>query len=201
MRHDFESVGVADTTISHFSLLIFHYMYLLADFHHGVDDGGAVGEDGLALFAHLEAHHGLAHGGLVRDLAVEGVSLGGAGDGVGEFLTLLILDDHLGAHVHVLAAHLALVQDADVLELGLQFGDACFQGSLVVLGLVVFAVFGQVTEAAGHADLLGGLVTAGGFEVFQFLLELFKALTGHNDFFHIGHSPFGVFGERAYRPL
>ena len=24
MRHDFESVGVADTTISHFSLLIFH---------------------------------------------------------------------------------------------------------------------------------------------------------------------------------
>ena len=68
----------------------------------------------------------------------------------------------------------------------LQLGNAGVQLALLVLGLVILAVLGQVAETPGHFDLLGHLVGAGGLQIVQFLLELQGAgLTHSVFFFHI----------------
>ena len=52
--------------------------------------------------------------------------------------------------------------------------DAAIELGLLVFGLVVFAVFGQITERTRFLDLLGDLFFAGRLEIEQLLLELLE---------------------------
>ena len=133
----------------------------------------------------------MAHGALVADLAVQGVSLGAAHDVVLLDLVLTLhLDGDVGTDRDVLNAQFALVDDDSVLDHLLQLGDAVLDQTLGVLGLIVLAVLGQVAVAAGFLDLLGQLLAAHGLEVLQFLLHSFQAGSGHFDLLcHLRISP------------
>ena len=58
----------------------------------------------------------------------------------------------------------------------LQLRDAGVQLALLVLRLVILGVLGQVAERARFFQLLGYLVRAGGFQIFQFFLISVKAV-------------------------
>ena len=64
----------------------------------------------------------------------------------------------------------------DVLDLG----DAAVELGLLVLGLVVFAVFGEVAEGARLLDLLGDFLFAGRLQIKKFLLQFLE--TERTDF-------------------
>ena len=132
-----------------------------------------------------------AHGALVADLAVEGVSLGAAHDIV--FLGLVLAglaDGNVGAHGNVIHAQFALVDYNCVLDGLLQLGDAVLHQTLRILGLVVLAVLRQVAVAAGFLDLFSQLLAADGFEVFQLLLHCLQTGSGHLDLLcHLRISP------------
>ena len=133
----------------------------------------------------------MAHGALVADLAVDGVSLGAANNVV--LLGLIIaghFDGNVGANRNAVHAQLALVDDHSVLDHLLQLGDAVLHQTLGVLGFIVLAVLRKVAVAAGFLDLLGQLLAADRLEVFQFVLHRLQAGSGHLDFLcHFGSSP------------
>ena len=69
----------------------------------------------------------------------------------------------------------------DVLDLG----DAAVELGLLVLGLVVFAVFGKVAVAAGDLYFLCDLDACGRFQLFQLFGQLILAGLGHlNGVYH-----------------
>ncbi len=53
---------------------------------------------------------------------------------------------------------------------------------LLVLGVVVFGVFGDVPELAGNTNPLGNLAALLGLEIIDLLPELLVALGGEYDF-------------------
>src|SRR5699024_5088877 len=146
------SAGAAVFLIS--SMLSSALRLAVGDSQHLVDHGVAGGQQDLGLIAHGLAQQGVAHGALVADLALEGVGLGAAHDVVFLGVLVLHLDGDVGAHRNAVHAQLALVDDLDVLDHLFQLGDTVLDQALGVLGLVVFAVLGQVAVAAGLFDLL-----------------------------------------------
>ena len=121
----------------------------MGDGQHFVLDGLAGGQQDLSFLAHGLAQQSVAHGALVADLAVDGVSLGAANDIV---LLGLIIADHLdgnvGANSNAVHAQLALVDDHSVLDHLLQLGDAVLHQTLGVLGFIVLAVLRKVAAVS-----------------------------------------------------
>ena len=68
----------------------------------------------------------------------------------------------------------------------LQLGNAGVELALLVFGLVILAVFRQVTEASGLLDELCDLVGTGGLAVIQLLFQLVVPLLTHFEFFYHG---------------
>ena len=62
-----------------------------------------------------------------------------------------------------LGIQFALVQNADVFQLILDFSDPALDDGLIVLGFVVLTVFRQVAEGQRHLDFLGDLLAFDGF--------------------------------------
>ena len=170
-------------------LLLFFHNFLplgsvcrVGDAQHLVVDGMAGGQQDFGGVADSLLQQGVAHGALVADLAVQGVSLGAAHDVVLLDLVLTLhLDGDVGTDRDVLNAQLALVDDDSVLDHLLQLGDAVLDQTLGVLGLIVLAVLGQVAVAAGFLDLFCQLLAADSLQVFQFLLHCLQASSGHLD--------------------
>ena len=78
---------------------------------------------------------------------------------------------HFAANGDLILGLIILIDDHRMLEDILQLGNTGIQLALLILRLIILAVFGQVSEAAGNFDLLGNLVCAGGFIIFQFLFS------------------------------
>ena len=83
--------------------------------------------------------------------------------------------------------NIIMVDDLHMLELFLQLCDAGFHDSLVILGLIILTVLGQVTESTGYTDLLGYFRTTSGAQLMQFFLELVKALLCHQNLIQSNH--------------
>ena len=135
-------------------------------------------------------HQGLAQRRLVGNLALARAGLGSAHEGVDALLAGGVLQVHDMADRD--AAALGGSGDNDAVgELLLEHLDAVLVGSLLVLGVVVLRVLGQVAEVAGHGDGLGDALALGGLAPGKLLLKLELAFGGKHDclaYFH-GKSP------------
>ena len=133
----------------------------------------------------------MAHGALIADLAVEGVSFGAAHDIVFlGFVLAGLADGDVSTHGNVIHAQLTLVDQNCVLDGLLQLGDAVLHQTLRILGFIVLAVLRQVAVAAGFLDLFSQLLAADSFEVFQLLLHCLQTGSGHLDLLcHLRISP------------
>ena len=136
------------------------------------------------------AQHGFADGGFIRNPAVLGIGLGGADD----FVNLVLLGPHLpnadfGADVHHFGVQLAFIQHVDVFQLALDFRDAALDDGLLVFGLVILAVFGEIAERKRYLDFLRNLFPFDGLQIFQFFFQPPESLVGDNRLFcHIAVS-------------
>lgn len=141
------------------------------------------------LIANFGAQQGLAEGRLFRDCAVHGVGFLRADHLIRSFGTSLDIGyAHFAANGDLILGLVVFIDDHRMLEDVLQLGDTGIQLSLLIFRLIVLAVFGQVTEAAGNLDLLGNLVCAGGLIVFQFLFQFLIARRAHAEFIRSCHS-------------
>ena len=68
----------------------------------------------------------------------------------------------------------------------LELGDPVLEHRLLVLGVVVLGVLGDVAELAGDANPLGDLAALLGLQVLDLLTELLVALRGEYDFLQSG---------------
>ena len=102
-----------------------------------------------------------------------GIGLGAADDGE-HALTAVHVHGHRGADVH-LARALRRVHNGGLGEDAADLGDARLHHALLVLGIVVLGVLGDVAELAGDLDALADLGTLLVLEVVQLLLELLLA--------------------------
>ena len=66
----------------------------------------------------------------------------------------------------------------------LQLGDAGIELALLVFGLVILAVFGQVAEAAGLFNQFRNFIRAGRFAVVELFFQLIIPSLAHFEFFH-----------------
>ena len=75
-------------------------------------------------------------------------------------------------------------------QLLLEPGDAVLEQRLLVLGVVVLGVLGDVAELARLADAVGHLAALVDLELLDLLLELLVAVWGEDDvLFHSSHRP------------
>ena len=68
----------------------------------------------------------------------------------------------------------------------LELGDAVLEHRLLVLGVVVLRVLGDVAELACDADPFGDLAALLGLEILDLLTEFLVALRGEYDFLQAG---------------
>ena len=134
--------------------------------------------------ADLMAEQRLAERRVVGDAALHGVGLLRADDGVELLVTgLHILNLDGAAEADLAFGVLGLVDDDGVGKDVLDLGDAAVELGLLVLGLVVFAVFGKVAEGARLLDLLGYFLLTRRLQIKKFLLQLFEAERTDLEFF------------------
>ena len=72
-----------------------------------------------------------------------------------------------------------VVDDGGAAQALFELRDLAFQLGLLVLGVVVLGVFGDVTEIAGLADSFGYFTAPDGREVLDFLFELLQTIGGN----------------------
>src|SRR5712692_4638715 len=143
--------------------------------------------DDLAL---LLAQDRLADGRLVRELALRRVRLRRADDVVLNGLVRVhVLQLHVRADRDDVLGDLLLVDHARVEEALLELGDPVLEHRLLVLGVVVLRVLGDVAELARLLDALGNLATLLGREVVDLLLELLVALCSEDYVLHVRRPP------------
>src|SRR5829696_7285248 len=123
----------------------------------------------------------LADGRLVRQPLVRRVGLGGADDRVLEALALLVLAGHQRADADDVVVELGRVDHLRGAELVLELRDPRLEHRLLVLGVVVLGVLGDVAELARLLDALRDLAAAGDGEVLDLLLELLESFGGEDD--------------------
>ena len=151
------------------------------------------------LLALLAAEQGLADRALVGEAVVLRVGLGRADDRVlAGGLALGVLERHPGADRDRLGRDVLGVDHAGVAQLLLERLDAVLELGLLVLGVVVLRVLGDVAELARLLDPLRHLAALGRREVLDLLLELGVALFGE-DHFAVHRITFFVGGRRDER--
>ena len=90
-----------------------------------------------------------------------------------------VFERHRGTDDGLVAA-LGRLDDLRVGQDLVDLCDALLDKRLLVLGVVVLGVLGNVAELAGDADALAELIALLGLEVMQLLFELCLALGGKN---------------------
>ena len=95
---------------------------------------------------------------------------------LGGLVGLLVL--HVDGHAHAddVGVHVLVVDHAGAAELVLEVADLLLEHGLLVLGVVVLGVLGDVAELASLLDPLGHLAPAIGAQVLDLGLELLEAL-------------------------
>src|SRR3954451_10618979 len=142
--------------------------------------GGAVGQADLDGVALLAAHERLADRRLVGELARLDVGLRRADDRVGRRLALLVLDVDRRADPDHVVGQLGGVDDLRRVQPLLELRDPRLEHRLLVLGVVVLGVLGDVAELARLLDALGDLATLRRLQLLELRLEPFEALGGQN---------------------
>ena len=128
----------------------------------------------------------LAHRGLVRQLVLCRIRLRRADD--------VVLERLVG--LHVAQAHLRADRDSVLRDLLLrdhpcrqqpllELGDLVLEHRLLVLGVVVFRVLGDVAELAGDPDALGHLAAPVAAQMVDLALQLLVALRCEDDFLQL----------------
>ena len=126
----------------------------------------------------------LAERGIVGNAAFHGVGLLRTDDGVKLLVTRLhILDLDGAAEADLALGVLCLVNNDGMGENIFNLGDAAIKLGLLVLGLVVFAVLGEVAERTRLLDLLGDFLLAGRLQIKKLLLQLLEAVRTDLEFF------------------
>jgi hypothetical protein len=97
---------------------------------------------------------------------------------------LLVFHMHNGTHSNGLGVDVLLVDDARAAQLVLELHDSRLQHRLLVLGVVVLGVLGDVAELAGLLDAVSDLAALVAFEVGDLLLELLQTLCGDQRLTH-----------------
>jgi hypothetical protein len=138
------------------------------------------------LVAALAPNEGPTDRGLVGQLGVGGLGLGGADDRVLVGLAGLVLDVDDRADADDIGAEVRRVDHGGRTQLVLQRGDPRLQHRLGVLGVVVLGVLRNVAELAGLFNPRSDFTTAGGGELVELRLEVDKAFLREDDVF--GHS-------------
>ncbi len=117
----------------------------------------------------------------VREL-LRGLGLGGADDREGLRLAGVVeLDAHGVADLDDLVVDLVPADHGGRAELLLEGEDARLEHRLLVLGVVVLGVLGDVPELTGLLDALGDLSAANGGELLELVLELLETFGGEDD--------------------
>src|SRR4051794_15422261 len=166
---------------------------------HDLELDGAARRGHLDHIALLVTEHGLPHRRLVREPVVGRVGLGRADDLVLVGLPIVdVLDFHLGADRHHVLRDVGGVDDARGAELLLQAGDAALEQRLLVLGVVVLGVLGDVAELASGPDPVGDLTPLDRLELLDGRLQLFVPGLGEDDVFL--HDTFPWWCERGTVP-
>src|SRR5262245_61175548 len=124
---------------------------------------------------------------LVGELVLRRIRLGGADDVV---LDRLFGGDvaqaDVGADADDVLRDLLLVDHARGQQALLELSDAVLEHRLLVLGVVVLGVLGDVSELACDPDAIGDLAPLLGREVVDLFLQLLVTLGGEDHFFHRG---------------
>src|SRR5436190_8664238 len=146
---------------------------------------GAAGRgdlDGLAL---LVADDGLADRRLVRELILRRVRFGRADDLVlDRLLSGDVAQPDLRADRDDVLRHVLFADDLGVAELLLELRDPMLEQRLLVLGVVVLGVFGDVAELTRDPDTVGDLAALVVRQVLDLLLELLVPLWSEDDVLH-----------------
>src|SRR5687767_3008521 len=136
--------------------------------------------DRLAL---LVADDRLADRRLVGELVLRRVRFRRADDVVLEgLLRLDVAELHVGAEGDDVLRDLLLLDHAGRQEALLELGDPMLEHRLLVLGVVVLRVLGDVAELPGDPDAVGHLPPLVAAEVVDLLLQLLVSLFGEDDF-------------------
>ena len=140
-----------------------------ADDLHGVGTGRGI--DGEGLTGSL-AHNAAAEGGVIRQLVFHGVGFLRAGDPVLDPLALLVLYHHGAAQAHTAGGLVLVLDDNGVRQNVLDLGNAAIELALLVLGGIVFGVFGQVTVGPSLSDHRRHFPLTGGLQIIQFFFQV-----------------------------
>ena len=140
----------------------------------------------------LGADQCAAYGGFVGNLALQTVGFCRADDFVGLFFFVLKVKNPNGtADIDLVGTDLVLDYDFDILPDILELGDPGFDISLLILGRIVFRVFGKVALLSGFLDLLSDFLSLVDLEVMQLIFVPFQSFISKNIFlfFHgLNHS-------------
>src|SRR3954454_18115490 len=131
----------------------------------------------------LSAHQRLADRRLVRELRLGRVRLGRADDPVlDRLLGLLVLDVHRRPDADHVRGDVVLVEQRRRAQLLLELGDLLLEHRLLVLGVVVLRVLGDVAERPGLLDPLRHLFAASRGQVLDLGLQILESLLSEDDF-------------------
>ena len=140
----------------------------------------------------------LPTGDSLESLPSDRAGLGRADDRVlDRFARLLVLDVDRRADADLVGAQAGAVDDRRGAELLLDLGDLRLEHGLLVLGVVVLGVLGDVAELARFLDALGDFAALVVGEEIELLLELVEALAGEDDVLRHGGLPRSVGAGKA----
>ena len=125
----------------------------------------------------------LPTGDSFESLFSDGIRLGRADDVVLDGLVRRdVAETHRGTHRDAVLRDLLLRDHARREEPLLELGDPVLQHRLLVLGVVVLGILGDIAELAGNANPLRYFAALFGLEIIDLLPELLVALGGEYDF-------------------
>src|SRR3954447_16216954 len=146
----------------------------------------AVGQHDGDLFAALVTHQRLADRGLVGDLLLARIGLGGADDRELDGLALVVLEVDDRPHADGVGRHALGIDDLGQAQAVLQLHDALLEHRLLVLGVVVLGVLGDVAELPRFLDAVGYRSAAVPRQLVELVLELLESFRGEDDV--LGHA-------------
>jgi hypothetical protein len=91
--------------------------------------------------------------------------------------------------MHFVGRILGFVDDARVANHRLDFENSPFDERLLLLGIFVLRVFGDVAELFGLADALVDFAAMVGLQIFEFLLEFLETIFRQKGLFVVHESP------------
>src|SRR5918997_3561853 len=122
---------------------------------------------------------GAAHGRGMGEFAAPGVGLVGPDDLEGPLLVPAEHPQgHAGAEIHRAGLRPGGVDDLRVPQAALDLADPALQKILLVLGVVVLGILGDVAELPGLPDAVRDLPPAYLRQILKFFLELLETLPG-----------------------